>query len=296
MSDDDELAPTAVRWRGEVEISRPPCLVVLYGAELGRRLELHGDPVTIGRNHSCDLVADVEDVSREHCRIVPREGGYALVDSGSTNGTFLGDEQLAPGVETPLEGGECIRIGSLILKFLDGGDIEALYHEEIYRLTIVDGLTGLNNRRFFDEFLAREAKRWQRYRRPFCLVLFDLDGFKGVNDEYGHPGGDSVLQQVSETVREMVRHEACLARLSGDEFGIALPETSLDQARIFAERLRGSVEQTTFWAGERKVVGLTISLGVAELGEGRGDQVGLVEEADRRLYAAKEQGRNCVIS
>ena len=293
---DPEEAGTAPRWQDEIEVSTPPCLVVLYGAELGRRLDLHGETVTIGRSPGCDLVADVDDVSREHCRIVPRGDGYVLLDAGSTNGTFVDDVRLEPGVEVPLEGSERIRIGSLILKFLAGGDVEALYHEEIYRLTIVDGLTGLHNRRYFDEFMGREVARWRRYRRALSLVLFDVDGFKAVNDEYGHPSGDDVLKQVTDVVGRLVREEACLVRLSGDEFGIALPETSLAQAHRFAERVRGTVEAATFQAGDRTVEDLTISLGVAEMAEELEDHTGLVEEADRKLYAAKQQGRNCVIS
>ena len=117
------------------------------------------------------LVVDDDDVSREHCRIVPRDDGYVLLDAGSTNGTFVGDARLEPDVEVALGGGEQIRIGSLIFKFLDGCDIEALYHEEIYRLTIVDGLTGLHNRRYFDDFMRCEVVRWRRYRR------------RAVNDE-----------------------------------------------------------------------------------------------------------------
>ncbi len=293
---DPEQAGTEVRWRDEIEVSTAPCLVVLSGAQLGHRLELHGRSVSLGRSPACDLVVDDDDVSREHCRIVPRDHGYVLLDAGSTNGTFVGDARLEPGVEVALEGGERIRLGSLILKFLDGCDIEALYHEEIYRLTIVDGLTGLHNRRYFDEFMRCEVVRWRRYRRPLSLVLFDLDGFKAVNDEYGHPAGDEVLQQVTHTVGQLVRQEACLVRLSGDEFGIGLPETTLDRARIFAERLRGAVEQASFRVGDRTLEDLTISLGVAEMAEEFGDHAGFVEEADRRLYAAKQQGRNRVIS
>lgn len=289
--DDSDSAPTLVRWRDEVRISVPPCLVVIYGAELGRRLELCDRSVVLGRSPSCDLVAELEDVSREHCRIEPRDGRYWLTDLGSTNGTWLEERRLDPGRETELPGGSRVRIGSLILKFLDGRDVEALYHEEIYRLTIVDGLTALCNRRYFEEFLAREVARWRRHRRPLALALFDLDELKAVNDRHGHPAGDGVLQQLAAEVRKTVRREACLARISGDEFAVALPETPIAAARIFAERLRTTVEFLTFRVGGEEVT-LTISVGLAEMSDALEDPAALVEEADRNLYRAKQEGRN----
>ena len=295
MSVESKPGKTAVRWRGEVEISRPPCLVVLYGAELGRRMELEQRTITIGRSSQCDLVADVDDVSRRHCQIVPRGEGYALIDLGSTNGTFLDGEKLQPRRESRLRGGETIRLGPLVLKFLNGRDIEALYHEEIYRLTIVDGLTGLHNRRYFEEFCVHEVARWRRYKRPLSMALLDLDGFKEVNDRFGHPAGDSVLQQLSGRLQRIVRQESCLSRIAGDEFGVILPETAKSQALLFARRVCELIDGTRFEANGRDLGELTVSIGVAEMGEGIEDAEALFEAADRNLYAAKQQGRNCVI-
>ena len=141
--DHESGEPTAVRWRGEIHTSAPPCLVVIYGAELGRRLALGDEPVTLGRDPECDLVADVDEVSRTHCRLTPHDGAWYLTDLESTNGTWLDQERVVG--ETRLATGARIRIGNLILKFLEGGDVESLYHEEIYRLTILDGLTGLHS-------------------------------------------------------------------------------------------------------------------------------------------------------
>jgi diguanylate cyclase (GGDEF)-like protein len=263
---DSQSEPTAIRWRNKIEVSVPPCLVVIYGAELGLRLALADQRVSLGRSPTCDLVVDVDDVSRNHCQIIPHDRGYLLRDLGSTNGTWLDDRNIESGEEAPLRSGARIRIGSLILKYLEGNDVEALYHEEIYRLTIVDGLTGLHNRRYFDEFLSREMARAERHERPLSLVLFDLDGFKAINDQHGHPGGDEVLQQFGEALLKTIRQESCLARMSGDEFAVVLPETTLAKARMFAERLRAAVESTDFRVADANLRDpLTISIGLAEM-------------------------------
>jgi diguanylate cyclase (GGDEF)-like protein len=283
---------TVLRKGEELDAAMRPSLVVLYGAELGRRLELHDAPVVIGRGPNCDLVADVEDVSREHCCITPVGDGYELTDLGSTNGTFVNRKQLQAHTARRLAGGEKIRLGSLILKFLDGSDIEGLYHEEIYRLTILDGLTGLHNRRYFEEFMAREIARWERYQRPLAIVMFDIDDFKAVNDEYGHPAGDAVLQQLAQVVGGVMRQEVCFARLAGDEFAIGLPEVEISGALAVAERVRAAIEETVFDVAGRELNGLTVSLGTAQMTEERGDLEGLIAAVDRKLYAAKEGGRN----
>lgn len=294
--DDGSTTKTVLRLRGEIEVSMQPSLVVLHGAELGRRLELLPRAVTIGRGPDCDLVADMVDLSREHCRIVPVDDGFMIIDAGSTNGTFVDGHRLAPGFEFSLQGGERIRLGSLILKFLDGRDVEALYHEEIYRLTITDGLTGLHNRRHFDEAMETEIARWRRYQRPLSLILLDIDDFKTVNDEHGHPGGDEALQQLAAVLKRMVRQETCLVRLSGDEFAIGLPETPLERALIVAERVRGEIEQTDFVLRGKSGVRLTVSLGVSEMTEELWDRSGLLQDADRKLYEAKQLDRNRVIA
>lgn len=287
--DDDSGSTTIVRWRGETATTAPPCLVVLYGAELGHRLELRDEPVTLGRGTDCDLVAEDDDISRRHCCIHPRDGAYWLRDLGSTNGTWLNERRVSPGSDERLENGARVRLGRLVFKFLQGGDVEALYHEEIYRLTIVDGLTGIYNRRYFEEQLEREIRRWKRHKRPLALVIFDVDFFKSVNDRHGHPVGDQVLLSLSQSIRSIVRAESCLARLSGDEFAVVLPETPVESARIFAERVRGAVECLDLGS---RIGPLTISLGIAQMDEGLEGAAQLLERADRQLYEAKQTGRN----
>src|SRR5260370_17552475 len=118
-----------------------------------------------------------------------------------------------------------MRCGGAVLKFIEGGNLEALYHEEIYRLTIIDGLTEIANKRHFDDFLEREIARATRYGRSLSLVLFDIDHFKSLNDRYGHLAGDRVLKPTAALVAKEVRRDELLARYDGEEPAHLRPAT-----------------------------------------------------------------------
>src|SRR5207248_1252827 len=140
-----------------------------------------------------------------------------------------------------LQDGDYLRIGNCIYRYLAGGNIEAEYHEEIYRLTILDGLTQIHNQRYLVEFLEREVARSQRHGRPLSVLMFDIDRFKSINDSFGHLCGDFVLRELAGIVRDSVRKEDLFARYGGEEFALVLVETNPEQAVFVAERLRESV-------------------------------------------------------
>jgi diguanylate cyclase (GGDEF)-like protein len=267
-------------------------LVMIYGPALGQRWPLERE-LLIGRDEGCDLVVPLETVSRRHC-VVAIDGVEARArDLGSTNGTFVNECPVKGDEEALLAPGDRLRAGGAIFKFLQGDHVEALYHEEIYRTMIVDGLTQAHNRRFLLEFLDRELARHQRHRRPLSLLLFDLDDFKRINDDWGHLTGDAVLRELAELVRARVRREDCFARWGGEEFAVALSETDPEAARLFAERVRKLVEEHEFRAnGERLPV--TISVGVATAPPDLRDAEAFLAAADALLYEAKRQGRNRV--
>ena len=270
--------------------SREGCLVIIYGDDLGRRVPLGTEPTVIGRSSKCDVQLDQESVSRNHARISRERNGYVIRDLGSTNGTYVNDELVD---EVALRDGDQLKIGRTIFKFIVSGNMEAQYHEEIYRLMTVDGLTELHNKRFFNEALEREASRSRRYERDFSLVLFDIDHFKRINDTYGHLAGDSVLRQLGALVRSRVRRDDVPARTGGEEFGVIVPEVGREGAIQLAEKLRASVESAVF-RFEGTQIPVTISIGVAAWGPHVEDPQELVKEADERLYDAKRGGRNRV--
>lgn len=152
---------------------------------------------------------------------------------------------------------------------------------------VLDGLTRLYNRRVFDISLAQEQARSQRTGSPLCFVMADIDHFKVVNDTYGHPAGDEVLRELAGLLRQGSRNMDIPVRLGGEEFGLLLPGTSLEDAARIAERLRAAVEAHKFPG----IDGLTISLGVA-LYRGAGSDIAL--DADQAMYRAKQNGRNRV--
>jgi diguanylate cyclase (GGDEF)-like protein len=267
------------------------CVIVIYGAELGRRLTLGTESFEIGRSSSNDLFIDQESVSRHHARIACRGDTYSVVDLGSTNGTYVNDER----IRSPrlLVDGDQVRIGRSILKFMTGENVEVQYHEEIYRLMTVDGLSQIFNRRYFDEALEREVNRARRYERVLSLILFDIDHFKVVNDTHGHLVGDSLLRSIAVAVKPRLRREDIFARTGGEEFAVLLPEIAIDGARTTAEKIR-SIVQATPLIHDQDVIACTVSLGVAALAseDAAGDE--LYKRADERLYEAKQTGRNRV--
>ena len=267
------------------------CLVVIYGPELGRRITLAQAVYEIGRSSKSDLSLDQESVSRHHARIT-RSGTdrWVIADLGSTNGTYVNDR---PVTEHVLNDGDQVKIGRSILKFMTGDNIETSYHEEIYRLMTVDGLTQLFNKRYFNEALEREVNRAHRYARPLSLFLLDLDHFKAKNDEYGHVAGDALLKQIATAVRGKLRREDIFARVGGEEFGVLLPEVTLEGARLTAEKVRQIVETTPF-TFDGVSIPCTVSIGVSTLSAKSADPTSLYAAADTALYAAKQAGRNRV--
>jgi len=270
----------------------PACMIVIYGGELGRRIELPRGEIIIGRDDDNAISLPLHTISRRHARLFERDNLHYIEDLDSTNGTLVNEEEIAGA--RPLRNGDLVRCGGAVLKFIEGGNIEALYHEEIYRLTITDGLTQIANKRHFVDFLERELARASRHGRPLSLVIMDLDHFKNVNDQYGHLAGDRVLKGIAALLTGQVRRDELLARYGGEEFTVVLPETSLRAAEMFCERVRSEVEATVMdWDGES--LRITISIGIASLTPEDSVQ-SLVARADAHLYDAKLQGRNRVVS
>jgi diguanylate cyclase (GGDEF)-like protein len=275
--------------------NRNPCLVHIYptGPGMGCRHSLAHCPVVIGRSNDCEISINDNSVSRRHVSIEFRGDGHYAVDLESMNGTYVNNVQ-AP--ERKLEDGDYLRVGNCIYRFLSGGNVEADYHEEIYRLTIIDALTEIHNKRYLLEFLDRELARAARHGRRLALVLFDLDRFKAINDEFGHLGGDLTLRELAACVKKEIRQDELFARYGGEEFAIVMPETDLDKARAAAERIRQLLEAHPFRNGDRTYQ-VTVSLGVTvTTGTDVASSAHLIALADEKLYQAKREGRNRVVA
>jgi len=158
-----------------------------------------------------------------------------------------------------------------------------------------DGLTGIANRRYFESRLTEEFSRWQRYGGDLSLLLFDLDHFKRINDQFGHVAGDAVLRELAQRVSGVVRKQDVFCRFGGEEFAMLLPCTPLDDAMYVAEKIR-----STIGAMPVEVYGMdvcvTASVGAASARRDAPDHCGMVNEADAALYRAKRLGRNrCIV-
>ncbi len=270
------------------------CLVQIYptGPGMGVRVPIDAKGLLLGRDRDCDIFLSDPSVSRKHAAIQSGSDGHHVTDLASTNGTYVNDARAAT---ARLRDGNYLRIGNYIFRYLAGGNVEAAYHEEIYRLAIVDGLTGVPNKRYLLEFLDRELARSARHARPLALILFDVDRFKAINDRFGHLGGDHALRDLAQAVRTAVRKEELFARYGGEEFAVVLPETAQAGAADVAERIRLLVELRGF-AYEGEALRMTISLGVAATaGDASLTPNDLIRKADRNLYLAKSEGRNRVV-
>jgi diguanylate cyclase (GGDEF)-like protein len=168
---------------------------------------------------------------------------------------------------------------------------EIKYLEKLETLSVTDQLTGLYNRRYFDEQFKREQEKINRYGSQLCLIMMDLDHFKSINDRFGHQAGDKVLVEFSQLIKQGIRNTDILSRWGGEEFILLLPETSLANAAIMAEKLRVLVKENKFSRAEK----VTASFGVAQVNKLSDNDRPAIQNADSALYQAKRDGRNRVV-
>jgi two-component system, cell cycle response regulator len=281
--------PTRIRAEGPAQAARGDlCLVFVSGVAAGLRVALDGE-VVLGRDRSCEVPLEADDVSRRHARIVPDGGGHVLVDLGSTNGTFVNGVE----VETArLAPGDRVALGSCAARYLRAGDEAERELASLAEVARRDALTGLANRRAFDEALLREVARARRSGAALAVVVLDVDHFKRVNDAHGHEAGDAALVTTTIAMRDRMRAEDELGRLGGEEFLALLPDADAGAAAVVAESLRASVERA-----RTRIDGLdlavTVSVGWAAW-NGEEDADALVKRADKALFVAKRAGRNAV--
>ncbi len=269
-----------------------PSVVVIHGVDFGRKFDLDGRESIIGRGEHSQIRLNEDNVSRVHAKILNLGEEILIEDQDSTNGTFVNTRKVKT---QPLKDGDLILIGNTILKFMSGSNVENQYHEEIYRLATLDGLTQLFNKAYFLEKLEDEFSRSKRYGRDLALLMFDFDHFKAINDTYGHQAGDEVLKKTAFIILKNMRKEDICGRYGGEEFGLLLPETPKVHAVQLAEKIRKLVKRIPYASGG-DTFSVTISLGVAYLNPSIDTSEDFIAAADKALYQAKKDGRDCVRS
>jgi len=285
-------APTDPRVPRTMDADRPIAfsVVVVQGPAAGARVALERE-VVIGRDPRCELPIAAADVSRRHARIAADEEGHRIVDLGSTNGTWVNGR---PVTSRRLEPGDRIELGSCVLRYLRQGEADAEDLAALADLARRDALTGLSNRRAFEENLAREVARARRSGTALAVVVLDIDHFKRVNDTHGHAAGDLVLAEVAARAQRALRAEDLLARTGGEELAALLPGATLAAAAEVAERIRRAVADTAIPVAAT-AIDVSVSLGCAALGAEERDGASLLARGDARLYDAKRAGRTRVV-
>ncbi len=275
------------------EAAKQSCLVVIHGNELGKKIDLEsGKPLVMGRGRQSDVQLDQDSVSRRHAMATIEGKKVWVEDLGSTNGTYVNDRLItAPHI---LRDGDLLSIGRTIFKFFQSGNIEQAYHEEIYRLTTVDSLTQVYNKRYLMDAMSTEIARSHRYSTDLSLVMFDIDHFKNINDTHGHLAGDHILRELSLVIKNSMRQPDIMGRYGGEEFAILLTDTKVEGALTFAEKIRSKIAHHEFFFDNTSIP-VTISLGVAQLDASMAKPEDLIEKADVNLYKAKQGGRNRVV-
>ena len=269
-----------------------PSLVVLTGIDAGRIHCLDNGRNVIGRTVECSLFLGDESVSRRHAEVDIRDGMALVRDMGSTNGTRINGVEIGK-IAQRLQDGDQIQLSSsVVLKFTWQHPLEEALQRSLYHSAVRDGLTGLYNKRFLIERFEQEFAYATRHDRPLSVLVFDLDHFKAVNDNFGHAAGDAMLQAVANLVRESIRHEDVFGRFGGEEFVLLMRETVLSTAIAVAERVRSDIARQVV-QHENHEVQVTTSIGISSSTEpGVESAMDLFIRADRRLYEAKEAGRN----
>ena len=267
-------------------------LTVTQGENQGRRLKLGDVPVTLGRSADCDFRLLNRAISRLHCRVWRDNSGFWVRDLNSTNKTYLNDR---PVVEARLKDGDFITVGGTVVQFTQEQDVDHAAQSEFFDLVSHDQLTGLSQRRVFEQSLEQEIARSTRRNREFVLAIVDVDELSRINREWGKAAGDDVLKQVAKALKAGLREEDLLCRFGGGEFAAMLPETGLEEAEKMLNAVRSAIANVEFFiAGQSRHA--SVSIGALLWKPEFKTAAITIERAEEKLKAAKEGGRNRIAS
>ncbi len=274
-------------------IDLSPRLLVIVGQEPGRVFGINKCELKLGRDESNQILLNDASVSREHASIRRDESGCVTIeDLNSRNGLYVNEIKV---VSARLKHGDILRIGNVLLKYFEFGSLEAEVFQRVFELALYDSVTEIFSRTAITHHLHSLIQKGQM---TFAVIMADLDHFKKVNDTHGHLTGDYVLNQAAAAIKKPLSKEDLIGRFGGEEFLILLPNTEINQAAIIAESCRKSLEENIIHR-HNSTVRITASFGVTSPLPGDGKKTEdiaqhLLERADRALYIAKHEGRNCV--
>ncbi len=296
--------PVALRAQAVATGRKVPVLFVLNGVDAGRLFVLDRPTTIIGREKGVEVQLSDGAMSRKHARIVREGDVFFLQDLQSRNGTFVNNERVT---QRALSAGDHVSVSpNVVLRFSHIDEAEADLGKKLFEASTRDPLTQVYNRKCLMERVVAESSYGVRHGGQFGVLMFDIDFFKQVNDTHGHAAGDAVLHAVAQRVVRLVRAEDIVARYGGEEFVVAVRGVPASGMRKLAERVRIAISDLSVEApsseGAKVMVRVTVSIGVALLDEcPPKPATGNVAEyllglVDRRLYAAKNGGRNRIVT
>lgn len=303
MADDknEDLDKTVVAvdtFKGKLDQAKdiPPSLVLLAGpiGQMGKQWFLNKPTMTVGRGPDSDIFVDDKSVSKTHCFLHVQGQSVNIIDNGSTNGTEVQNQKLQANSPLGIKNNEQIKLGNVLFKFLEKGNIEAVAQQTVLDRSTIDALTEVHNRGAYEQKIDELFKRARLTETPLSIVVFDIDFFKKINDTQGHPGGDYVLKELASVVqKQLIRQNDFFARIGGEEFALLMAGCPLKRAVEIAERIRTTIERHPFMFNNVQIP-VTISSGVATLESEMITTKLLFEKADQALYVSKQTGRNKV--
>lgn len=268
-------------------------LIVIAGPHTGKMFKLERNETVVGRSPGSELQLQDVGISRSHVRLYRVGADFFLEDLQSANGTFVNGQRVITSQQ--LIDGDKIAIGSsTVVKFTFTDKVEEAYQKNMVDAALRDGLTNAYNKKYFLNHILSEFAYAKRHNTHLALLMFDVDHFKSINDNFGHQAGDYVLSNLSRIAHQTLRAEDTFCRYGGEEFAVVCRSITMYQAFQLAERMRKTVENTTF-EYDNKLIPVRISIGVASFPEIEVEtQDELIGAADAALYQAKRSGRNRV--
>ena len=268
--------------------------IIIEGDQIGKIFNLLKQHNIIGRVEDADICLDSPTVSRKHAEIrFDNRNGIFIKDLNSSNGTYVNGKKIT---EADLREGDIFSIGIYKLKVASLSKHDTIFFQRMMDNAEKDSLTGMYNKGFITKFLDSAITQSGHLKKLVSIAMVDIDHFKSINDTYGHIAGDAVLKDIAAVFCTYLRSADKYGRFGGEEFLIIFDRTSLHDAQIISERIRKMVmEHKTVY--ENQPITVTISIGLASNENSQiNDAKALIKRADEKLYLAKKNGRNQVVS